>query len=91
MSLTALEIYRKLPQANCAKYLLPSRLEFAAALIDGPKRLRKPGPHAGNGGRAFSKTHHFLMNAGGQPSHQVHLHTLPWLGDDVHQDAEHHL
>ena len=40
MSLTALEIYRKLPQTNCAKCLLPSCLAFAAALIAGRKRIR---------------------------------------------------
>ena len=40
MSLSALEIYRKLPQTNCAKCLLPSCLAFAAALIAGRKRVR---------------------------------------------------
>ena len=34
------EIYRKLPQTNCAKCLLPSCLAFAAALIAGRKKVR---------------------------------------------------
>jgi len=40
MALTALGIYRKLPQTNCAKCLLPSCLAFAAALIAGRKKAR---------------------------------------------------
>jgi len=40
MSPTALEIYRKLPQTNCAKCLLPSCLAFAAALTAGRKKVR---------------------------------------------------
>ena len=40
MSLTALEIYSKLPQTNCAKCLLPSCLAFAAALTAGRKKVR---------------------------------------------------
>ena len=40
MSPTALGIYRKLPQTNCAKCLLPSCLAFAAALIAGRKKVR---------------------------------------------------
>jgi hypothetical protein len=39
MSPTALEIYRKLPQTNCAKCLLPSCLAFAAALTAGRKKV----------------------------------------------------
>jgi len=39
MSRTALEIFRKLPQTNCAKCLLPSCLAFAAALIAGRKKV----------------------------------------------------
>ena len=40
MSLTVLEIFRKLPQTNCSKCLLPSCLAFAAALIAGRKKVR---------------------------------------------------
>jgi hypothetical protein len=39
MSLTALEIYKKLPQTNCSRCLLPSCFAFAAALIKGGKKV----------------------------------------------------
>jgi hypothetical protein len=40
MTLTALEIFKKLPQTNCSKCLLPSCLAFAAALIKGRKKVK---------------------------------------------------
>jgi len=36
---TAIDIFRKLPQTNCSKCLLPSCLAFAAALIAGRKKV----------------------------------------------------
>ncbi len=38
-TLTALEIYKMLPQTNCSKCLLPSCLAFAAAVLAGRKKL----------------------------------------------------
>ena len=40
MGRTALEIFKKLPQTNCAKCLLPSCLAFAAALLRGRKKVK---------------------------------------------------
>jgi len=40
MALTVLEIFKKLPQTNCSKCLLPSCLAFAAALIAGRKKVQ---------------------------------------------------
>jgi hypothetical protein len=40
MSPSALEIFKKLPQTDCSKCLLPSCLAFAAALITGRKKVR---------------------------------------------------
>jgi hypothetical protein len=40
MPLSALDIYKKLPQTNCGKCQLPSCLAFAAAIVDGRKKLK---------------------------------------------------
>ena len=40
MPLSALDIYKKLPQTNCGKFQLPSCLAFAAAIVAGRKKLK---------------------------------------------------
>ncbi len=40
MPLSALDIYKKLPQTNCGKCQLPSCLAFAAAIVSGRKKLK---------------------------------------------------
>ena len=40
MALSALDIYKKLPQTNCGKCQLPSCLAFAAAIVAGHKKLK---------------------------------------------------
>ena len=41
MPVTALDIYKKLPQTNCGKCQLPSCLAFAAAILAGSRKLHE--------------------------------------------------
>jgi len=41
MPISALDIYKKLPQTNCTKCQLPSCLAFAAAILAGRRKLQE--------------------------------------------------